>query len=399
MIGIRRARRILLAPFARGRGLPGVLALVLAALGAACGAEDTERALHVVTIERQVDGVLASYIDRAIDHAEDTRGRAVLLRVDTPGGEIGAMKEIVGRIERSEVPVIAWVGPPGAEAVSAGTFIAMAGHVAAMAPNTTIGAATPVTVTGEDVEGALGRKVTNDTVAFARGVAELRGRNADWAEAAVREASSATPSEALELNVVDLVAATESELLAAVEGREVELIDGRTVVLQLAIAPRVENEFNAYERIVAFLGDPLVVTLLLLIGIVGIATELFFAPGSFVPGVAGALALLLFFLGVGTLLPAEAALAFVVLAVLLVVLELVLPTGGVLGAGAALALAFAVGIGVGQGSTDLTVGRLLVMVLAVIGVIALLIAAFLAYFAARYWAPNKPPEADSVDST
>ena len=378
--------------------LPAV-ALALAALGAACGAEDTERALHVVTIERQVDGVLASYIDRAIDHAEDSRGRAVLLRVDTPGGEIGAMKEIVGRIERSEVPVITWVGPPGAEAVSAGTFIAMAGHVAAMAPSTTIGAATPVTATGEDVEGALGRKVTNDTVAFARGVAELRGRNADWAEAAVRDASSATPNEALELNVVDLIAASESELLAAVEGREVELIDGRTVVLQLAIAPRIENELNAYERIVAFLGDPLVVTLLLVIGIAGIATELFFAPGSFVPGVAGALALLLFFLGVGTLLPAEAALAFVVLAVLLIVLELVLPTGGVLGAGAALALAFAIGIGIGQGSTDLTIARLLVIVLAVVGVIALLLAAFLAYFAARYWAPNRPPEADSADST
>ncbi|MYI82845.1 MAG: hypothetical protein F4056_05945 [Chloroflexi bacterium] len=163
------------------RAFAPAIALVLAALGVACGAERTERALHVVTIERQVDGVLASYIDRAIDHAEDSRGRAVLLRVDTPGGEIGAMKEIVGRIERSEVPVITWVGPPGAEAVSAGTFIAMAGHVAAMAPNTTIGAATPVAATGEDVEGALGRKVTNDTVAFARGVAELHGRNADWA--------------------------------------------------------------------------------------------------------------------------------------------------------------------------------------------------------------------------
>ena len=381
------------------RAFAPAIALVLAALGVACGAERTERALHVVTIERQVDGVLASYIDRAIDHAEDSRGRAVLLRVDTPGGEIGAMKEIVGRIERSEVPVITWVGPPGAEAVSAGTFIAMAGHVAAMAPNTTIGAATPVAATGEDVEGALGRKVTNDTVAFARGVAELHGRNADWAEAAVREASSATPNEALELNVVDLIAASESELLSAVEGRSVELIDGRIVVLQLAIAPRIENELNAYERIVAFLGDPLVVTLLLLIGMVGIATELFFAPGSFVPGVAGALALLLFFLGVGTLLPAEAALAFVVLAVLLVILELFLPTGGVLGAGAALALAFAIGIGVGQGSTDLTIGRLLVIVLAVIGVIALLLGAFLAYFATRYWAPNKPPEAESADST
>ena len=178
-----------------------------------------------------------------------------------------------------------------------------------------------------------------------------------------------------------------------------ELIDGRSVELRLASAPRVENEFNAYERIVGFLGDPFVVTLLLLIGMVGIATELFFAPGTFVPGVAGAIALLLFFLGVGTLLPAEAALAFVVLAVLLVVLELFLPTGGVLGAGAALALAFAIGIGVGQGSTDLSIERLLVVVLAVIGVIALLLGAFFAYFAARYWAPNEPPEADSADST
>ena len=381
------------------RPLLAAFALALAALGSACEVDGTEGALHVVTIERQVDGVLAAYIDRAIDHAEDRRGRAVLLRIDTPGGEIGAMKSIVGRIERSEVPVIAWVGPPGAEAASAGTFIAMAGHVAAMAPNTTIGAATPISATGEDIEGDLGKKVTNDTVAFARGVAELRGRNADWAEAAVRDASSATPSEALELNVIDLVAATESELLAAVEGREVELIDGRTVELRLATAPRVENDFNAYERIVGFLGDPLVVTLLLLIGMIGIATELFFAPGTFVPGVAGALSLLLFFLGVGTLLPAEAAFAFVVLAVLLVVLELFLPTGGVLGAGAALALAFAIGIGVGQGSTDLSIERLLVIVLAVIGVIALLIGAFLAYFAARYWAPTESPEADSADST
>ncbi|MYE46345.1 MAG: nodulation protein NfeD [Chloroflexi bacterium] len=384
---------------ARPRALLGALALALVALGAACGAEGTERALHVVTIDRQVDGALVSYIDRAIDHAEDSSGRAVLLRIDTPGGEIGAMKEIVGRIERSSVPVITWVGPPGAEAVSAGTFIAMAGHIAAMAPSTTIGAATPITATGEDVEGDLGRKVTNDTVAFARGVAELHGRNADWAEAAVREASSATPNEALELNVIDLVAATETELLVAVEGRAVQLIDGRIVTLQLATAPWVENELNAYERIVAFLGDPFVVMLLLLIGMAGIATELFFAPGTFVPGVAGALALLLFFLGVGTLLPAEAALAFVVLAVLLLVLELFLPTGGVLGSGAALALAFAIGIGIGQGSTDLSIERLLVIVLAVIGVIALLLAAFLAYFAARYWAPTKQPEGESADST
>ena len=384
------ARRRLRAPLA-------VLALALAALAAACGVDDTEDALHVVTIDRGVDGVLESYIDRAIDHAEDNDARAVLLRIDTPGGAISSMKDIVGRIERSQVPVITYVSPPGAAAASAGTFIAMAGHIAAMAPNTTIGAATPITATGEDVEGALGRKVTNDAVAFARGVADLQGRNADWAEEAVRDARSSTADEAVELNVVDLVAATEAELLAFAEGREVELIDGSTVTLRLEDAPRVENDFNAYERVIGIISDPLIVSLLFFIGVIGIATELFFAPGGFVPGVVGAIALLLFFLGVGTLVPGEVAIALVVLAIILVVLELFIPTGGVLGAGAALALALAIGIAVGQGSTDLNAVRIVIILLAVIGAVGLLLAAFLGYFAARYWAPTALPKAEGED--
>ena len=384
------ARRRLRAPLA-------VLVLALAALAAACGVDDTEGALHVVTIDRGVDGVLESYIDRALDHAEANDARAVLLRIDTPGGAISSMKDIVGRIERSEVPVITYVSPPGAAAASAGTFIAMAGHIAAMAPNTTIGAATPITATGEDVEGALGRKVTNDTVAFARGVADLQGRNADWAEEAVRDARSSTADEAVELNVVDLVAATEAELLAFAEGREVELIDGSTVTLRLEGAPRVENDFNAYERVIGIIGDPLIVSLLFFIGVIGIGTELFFAPGGFVPGVVGALALLLFFLGVGTLVPAEVAIALVVLAIILVVLELFIPTGGVLGAGAGVALALAIGIALGQGSTDLNAVRVVIILLGVIAVLGLLLAASLGYFAARYWAPTALPKAEGED--
>ena len=361
-----------------------VLALALATVAAACGVDDTGGALHVVTIDRAVDRVLERYIDRAIDHAEDNDARAVLLRIDTPGGEIGAMKEIVGRIERAEVPVITYVGPPGAAAASAGTFIAMAGHVAAMAPNTTIGAATPITGTGEDIEGALGRKVTNDTVAFARGVADLRGRNADWAESAVRDAISATPDEAVELNVVDLLAATEQELLAAVEGREVTLLDGTTVTLRVVGAPRVVNDFNLYEWVLGSVSDPVIVSLLFLIGIIGIATELFFAPGSFVPGTVGAIALLLSFLGVGTLLPGETAVALVVLAIVLVVLEFFIPTGGVLGAGAAVALALAIGIGIGQSSTEVSFVRILLVLVATIGAVALVFGAIFAVFARKY---------------
>ena len=369
--------------------------LALATLAVACAPDDTTGALHVVTIDRQVDFVLERYIDRALDHAEETNARAVLLRIDTPGGEIGAMKAIVGRIENAATPVVTYVGPAGAEAVSAGTFVAMAGHVAAMAPGTTIGAATPITVTGEDVEGALGRKVTNDTVAFARAVAELRGRNADWAEDAVRDARSATPDEAVELNVVDLVAATEADLLEAIEGREVELIGGRTVELQLASAPRVENAFNPYERVLAIVSDPLIVSLLLLVGFIGIGTELFFAPGSFLPGTAGAIALLLAFLGLGTLLPGETALALVGLAAALIVLEVSLPTGGVLGAGAAIALAIAVGLWVGGGGTDVGIQRVLTIVLGTIVAIALLIGAFVGVIALRYIAPTRKPGEDA----
>ena len=368
------------------------LLIALAAVGAACGVDDTGDALHVVTIDRQVDAILERYIDRAIDHAEDTNARAVLLRIDTPGGAIDAMREIVGRIERSEVPVITYVGPPGAQAASAGTFIAMAGHVAAMAPNTTIGAATPISITGEDLEGALDRKVTNDTVAFARGVAELRGRNADWAENAVRDAISATPDAAVALNVVDFVAETEEGLLALAEGLEVTLLGGRTVQLRVITAPRVENDFNVYERVLAIVGDPLIVSLLLLAGMIGIATELFFAPGTFVPGTAGAIALLLAFLGIGTLLPGETALVLVTLAVVLVVLELFIPTGGVLGAGAAIALAIALGIWVGSSGTDLGLQRVLIMLFGTIAVITLLIGAFVGALAARYIAPTRKPD-------
>lgn len=377
------------------RALLATALLALAALAAACAPDDTPGALHVVTIDRQVDFVLERYIDRALDHAEETNARAVLMWIDTPGGAIEAMKRVVGRIENAGTPVITYVGPAGAEAVSAGTFVAMAGHVAAMAPSTTIGAATPVTATGEDVEGALGRKVTNDTVAFARGVAELRGRNADWAEEAVRDARSATADEAADLNVVDLVAATEADLLEAIEGWEVQLIGGRTVKLELATAPRVENPFNPYERVLAIVSDPLIVSLLLLVGMIGLATELFFAPGSFVPGTAGAIALLLAFLGLGTLLPGEAALALVGLAVVLIILELFIPTGGVLGTGAAIALAIAVGIWIGGGGTEVGIQRVLTLVLGAIAIVTLIIGSFVGVIALRYLAPTRKPDEDA----
>ena len=208
----------------------------------------------------------------------------------------------------------------------------------------------------------------------------------------MRDAISATPDEAVALNVVDFVAETEEGLLALAEGLEVRLLDGHTVQLRVIAAPRVENDFNVYERVLSIVSDPLIVSLLLLAGMIGIAMELFFAPGTFVPGTAGAIALLLAFLGLGTLLPGETALVLVALAVVLVVLELFIPTGGVLGAGAAIALAIALGIWVGSSGTDLGLQRVLIVLFGAIAVITLLIGAFVGVLAVRYIAPTRKPD-------
>lgn len=340
------------------------LPVLPAVLLAACAPANTSGAVHIGQVEGIVNGVMDRYVDRVLDHAEATNAVAVVLEIDTPGGQLGAMKHVAGRIEQSTVPVITWVGPPGAEAASAGTFIAMAGDIAAMAPNTTIGAATPVTAAGGDVEGDLGRKVENDAVAFARGVAEHRGRNADWAEQAVREAASATPNEALELNVIDLVAPTLTGLLSAVDGREVTLLDGTRVTLSVSGVPRLENGPNGYERVLAIVSDPLVLLGLFVLALIGIGIEVLI-PGVFVPGTIGLIAVILFFLGAGTLLPGEAAIALTIVAIILIGAEFFIPSG-VLGAMGGAALVLAVSIVIGQISTTIPLATALLVVLALI---------------------------------
>ena len=191
----------------RRRRLSLAGALLLLGIVAACAPSIDERdAVHVLTYDGVVDPVMERYIDRGIDEAENTDARAVVLKLDTPGGLVSSMEDIVKRINASEVPVIVYVSPSGGQAASAGTFITMTGHVAAMAPATVIGAASPVGSGGEDIEGTLGEKITNDLAALIVGIARERGRNAEWAEQAVREAIAANSREAVELNVVDFEA-------------------------------------------------------------------------------------------------------------------------------------------------------------------------------------------------
>ena len=373
-----------------GRYLARVIGFaLLAASVAGCVEPAPPGAVHVLRADAMVNGVLERYIDRGIDRAEREQAAAVVVLIDTPGGAIDAMRGIVSRIETAEVAVITFVSPPGAQAASAGTFIAMAGDVAAMAPNTTIGAATPVGAAGEDIEGDLGRKVENDTVAFARGVAELRGRNAGWAEAAVREAVSATPSEAVDQDVVDLVATSLPALLEELDGRQVTLLSGGTVTLALDGAELVVNERNVYERVLGIISDPVVVSVLILIGLSGLAIE-FFNPGLFLPAVVGITATIASFLGVGTLLPLEAAIAFLALGIALFVLEAFVTSGGILGSMGAVAIVLGLSILVGQGTTDLH-WRGVLMVLGLLALaITLMAGAAFALIARGYLAPTEP---------
>ena len=362
--------------------------MVVALVGMACAPDETPHAVHVLTVDAEVNGVLDRYIERGIRNAEEQQALAVVIRIDTPGGSISSMKRIVGDIEASRVPVITWVGPPGAQAASAGTFIAMAGNIAAMAPNTTIGAAMPVQSSGGDITGALGQKVENDAVAFARGVAELRGRNADWAEQAVRDAISASTSDALAQNVVDLEAIDLNALLAAVDGQSVTLLDGTEVPLQGVFgAVQIDNGMNAYERVLNIVSDPTVFSLLFVLGALGLAIELF-VPGHLLPGVVGVLALIASFLGVGTLLPGEAAIAFAIVGVALVILEFTIGGSAVFATGGTAALLLSVAIVIGQASTELTLQRVLVVGGVLVGGTIAIIVIAVSVIARNYIAPT-----------
>jgi membrane-bound serine protease (ClpP class) len=280
--------------------------------------------------------VMERYIDRGIDNAEKHQATAVVIRIDTPGGLSTSMEGIVKRILAADVPVIVYVWPPGGRAASAGTFITLAAHVAAMAPSTRIGAAHPVGAGGEDITGTLGDKVTNDAVALIRSIAHQRGRNEDWAEQAVRQSVSITQDQAVQMNVVDLVADDLPSLLAAVDGRTVQLPQ-RETVLATKNAPLVYNDMNAFENFLDLISDPNITFLLLGLGSLALLYE-FMAPGHIFPGVFGAIALIIAFFSLSVLPFNWAGLALILVAFILFGLELFITSHGILGIGGVVAL-------------------------------------------------------------
>ncbi len=315
-----------------------LLTLGVLALAAACGrAESEPNAVHILTIDGSIGPITDEYVDRGIGIAEDEQASLVVILLDTPGGLSTSMEGIVKRILRAQVPVAVYVWPPGGRAASAGTFIAMAAHITAMAPSTRIGAAAAVNIDGSDIEGDLGKKIENDAVALIRSLAELRGRNADWAESAVREAAAVNAEEALALGVVDYVEPSLDDLLEELDGKRIELRPGVTYELgEVSRAPRVETRMTAWERFLSFLADPTLASILISLGFLGLIFELS-NPGLIFPGVAGGIAIILGFLGLGALPIDTVGVALIALALLFFALELFVPSGGILAGGGVVA--------------------------------------------------------------
>ena len=312
--------------------------ILIGGLFAACGESPPTGAVHVSRLADDIGPVSENFIDRALDRAEENNAAAWVLLLDTPGGLISSTDEIVQRFLAAEVPVIVFVSPAGARAASAGTFITMAAHIAAMAPNTQIGAAHPVSGSGEDIDGDLDAKITNDAAADIRGIAEVRGRNAEWAEQAVRESVSITGSEAVDLNVIDATANDLDDLLAQIDGRAILVQpDGPTVVLRVVEAERVETNYTLVERILDVIANPTVAFILLGLGQLALVIELW-SPGLVGPGIFGVIMLLAGFFALGPLDTNPAGIALIVLAIVLFAAEIFVAGFGVLGIGGIVAL-------------------------------------------------------------
>ncbi len=299
-------------------------------------AQAAEPWVAVLELKGVINPVSARYIDRALTEAEDGGATAAVILLDTPGGLESSMREIVQRIINARIPVIIYVYPPGARAASAGAFITMAAHVAAMAPDTAIGAAHPVGLGGQQADNTVIEKATNDAAAFMRSLAQRRGRNADWAERAVRDSISSNADEALRDRVVDIVAPDLGSLLRQVDGRQIQLAVGQTT-LRTADARPVNLEMNLVERFFLAITDPNVAYLLLTLALLAIYFELA-NPGAVLPGVIGGIFLLLGLLALGMLPVNLVGLLLLAFAFLLFVAEIWVTSHGVLTVGGLISL-------------------------------------------------------------
>ncbi len=282
---------------------------------------------HVLTATGVVDSVLATYIEHGIEHASADGSSAVIVTLNTPGGSLDATQRIVSALLEAPLPTIVWVAPSGGRAASAGTFITLASHLAYMAPGTNIGAASPVGAGGEELTGTIGDKVKNDAIANIRSIAEARHRDVDWAVSTVDKAVSSTATEAVAVGAVDGIATSLDDVLRQADGRIVE-VRSQPVTVDLAGATVTDLAMNPFQSIIHLLSDPNIAFILLTLGFYGLLFEL--QSPNFVTGILGAIALILAFIGFGSLPLNVAGLILIGLAVLLFVLETTVTSHGLL---------------------------------------------------------------------
>lgn len=292
--------------------------------------------VELIQVKGVINPVISSYFRRAIEEAEKDMASCLLVELDTPGGLDESMRDIVQKMLDSRVPIVVYVYPRGGRAASAGTFITIAADIAAMAPGTSIGAAHPVALGQGEIPKEMKEKVVNDAVAYIKSIAARKGRNVSWAEKAVRKSISATETEALKAGVIDLIAENPEDLLAKIHGRRVKTPYGERLILTKGARIK-EIKMGWREKFLHIIGNPNIAYLLMMIAIYGIIFEIS-NPGAILPGVIGAISLILAFFAFQVLPISLAGLLLIILAIILFILEVKAPTHGALTIGGAISM-------------------------------------------------------------
>jgi membrane-bound serine protease (ClpP class) len=313
--------------------LPALFIAILFLLGSRTSIADV---VHVVTIDGGISPATADFLHGEIQRAKDNRIQCLVIRLNTPGGLLESTRDIVSDFLTSSVPIVVYVSPAGSQSASAGAFVTLAAHIAAMAPGTNIGAAHPVGLQGDQPDSIMAEKATNDAAAFIRAISEKRKRNVEWAEKAVRKSISNSETEALREGVIDLIAPSLEALLDSIDGRTVE-VDGGTVQLQTREARVVEIEMSFKHKVLEILSNPNIAYIFLLLGMYGLFFELY-NPGSVLPGVVGVISLILAFYSLNTLPVSYAGLALIIVGIVLFLLEIKITSYGLLTIGGLVAL-------------------------------------------------------------
>ncbi|MCX5879047.1 MAG: nodulation protein NfeD [Deltaproteobacteria bacterium] len=315
--------------------IAGMLCLALVSLGKTVGL-GKESEVTIIELEGPINPGAAAFLTRGLEDAEKSGSELVIIRLDTPGGLVPSMRMMVKGIMNSPVPVVVYVAPKGAGAASAGVMITVSAHVAAMAPGTNIGAAHPVGAGGKDIDKDMSEKVVNDMASYGRGIAQDKGKNAEWVEKAIRESVSITAEEAVEKKVIDLVAADIDELLKLLDGREIQLKQGK-VTLKTKDLAKIYHKPGFRDTVLRIIGDPNIAYILMMIGLAGLYFELAH-PGAVFPGVVGAISLILAFYSFQTLPVNYAGLLLIALAVIFFIAEIKVASYGILSLGGIVSL-------------------------------------------------------------